>query len=289
LLPAPNLTEPYLVCKKIKMKITTPVPQIAKRAAVVVFSSLDTSGGAGITQDAYFIKQGGAHPFCLQTGVAVQNNERVFKIVPTAPKCFEQMIKSVPASIESCVVKIGLICNKNQPRLIKNFAESNKCAGRIILDAPIISTSGFKITTKALSDAIVENLLVNCLLFTPNNEEVKYFGGVENIFKMGVENILLKAQQNDKKNNDEIYDILLNKNGERFVVKNPRLALKKQIRGTGCALISLVAGHLASALLTHKSMPLQQNLQNSVKFASNTLAKMLQTPYCVYGDCNFLP
>jgi hydroxymethylpyrimidine/phosphomethylpyrimidine kinase len=267
---------------------------------VLVFSTIDTSSGAGLVADAREIFMSGSHPFCIPSGIAVQNNESVFEISPISIQTFKNSLECFKKTLcTNFVTKVGMICHEEQIITFKNFINQYKTF--LILDTPIISTTGVQITSDFIASSIESNLFAITDLFTPNKHEIEYFGGLDRIFNHGVKKILLKSfTKSDfykyfvcKKYPNEdfidgyIYDTLisrtesgLNKGQIKIekTYKKVSIKLDMQVRGTGCALSSSIAGNLARGL----------SLPRAILKASLRVERGIKNSYHCFGGCNFL-
>ena len=306
---------------------------------VIVISTLDNSGGAGMLADAREIYNHRSHPFVIQSGIAVQNNDSVLKIKATDILTFESMIDSLLLSKFNLnfkeilkqeilkqspqnslknnnkskdIIKIGLICDIRQVQYILTLSNILKCD--IVLDIPIISTTGYSITSPKIAKSIFTNLLPITTLFTPNKHELDYFDGMDNILSTGLKNILVKGIEfNDfyqnhhicnfiKKfnffdtfssflDNNSIYDILVSKsyfrttqNNDYFshqnivIFKSNKINIQTNVRGTGCAFSSIISANLSNNL----------NLIDSIMIAKKRIYQGILNSYYEFGSNNFL-
>lgn len=86
-----------------------PAPDGARaRACVLVFAGHDPSGGAGIGADIEAIAAQGAHALSVVTALTVQDNDRVFGVMPVAPALLEWQAQTLIDKIEIAAVKIGI-------------------------------------------------------------------------------------------------------------------------------------------------------------------------------------
>ena len=253
---------------------------------VVAVSTLDNTSGAGIISDARHICKANAHPFCIQSGIAVQSNQKVHLIQPTDIECFKLMIDTLPKSFDF-VLKIGMICDINQIEHIQSLC---KVAKAVVIDMPIISSSGYQITGTQIFNEIFTKLLPLATIFTPNKHELEYCGGVDKILSTGVGYLLIKSMStgdfekynikpNIKIKPDFVYDCLITQNKKVLLFGNKKLSLNvDKIRGTGCALSSVTAGFLANGY----------SIKAAIKKANKMLYKQIKSSYTVFDDISFL-
>lgn len=75
---------------------------------VLVFSGLDPGGGAGLAADILAIAAMGAHALPVATALTVQDNERVFEVVPVETNLLIRTAEALMARFTIDAVKIGI-------------------------------------------------------------------------------------------------------------------------------------------------------------------------------------
>lgn len=76
--------------------------------AVLVFAGVDPSGGAGIAADVQAIAAQGGHALPVVTALTVQDNERVFAVLPVEAELVARQAEALLARIAIRAVKIGI-------------------------------------------------------------------------------------------------------------------------------------------------------------------------------------
>lgn len=78
------------------------------RPTVLVFAGADPSGGAGIAADILAIAALGAHALPVITAVTVQDNDRVFEVLPVDADVVRRQARALVDKIAIGAVKIGI-------------------------------------------------------------------------------------------------------------------------------------------------------------------------------------
>ncbi|MEC5160872.1 MULTISPECIES: bifunctional hydroxymethylpyrimidine kinase/phosphomethylpyrimidine kinase [unclassified Janthinobacterium] len=77
-------------------------------APVLVFAGIDPSGGAGIAADILAIAAQGGHALPVATALTVQDNDRVFGVLPVDPGVVRRQAQALIDKIRVRAVKIGI-------------------------------------------------------------------------------------------------------------------------------------------------------------------------------------
>jgi len=157
-------------------------------------------------------------------------------------------------------IKIGMLGNLKNAQIINSCLKNNDKKIQIIFDPIIKSSTGIELMDlKTLNYINNNNFLKNINLITPNINEAEILSDikihnledVKNAAKIikskGVKNVLIKgAHLNVKHKIIEHY--LLQEDNKGIIIKNNRIDLVKNIRGTGCMLSMAICCFLDGGL-----------------------------------------
>ena len=78
------------------------------RPTVLVFAGADPSGGAGIAADILAIAAQGAHALPVITALTVQDNNRVYEVLPVDCEVVRRQVLALMGKVAIHAVKIGI-------------------------------------------------------------------------------------------------------------------------------------------------------------------------------------
>jgi len=218
---------------------------------VLVVAGSDSSGGAGLARDLATLAALGCTGAVAVTAVTAQTHERVERILAMPPDLIAAQMRAAFASGAVAAVKIGMLPGAAAVEAVAG--ELRDRAGiPVVLDPVIASTSGATFLDGAAIEALAGALMPRADLITPNLAELAALGGgdvgdepcaiatARRLLRRGARAILVKGGHAA---GASATDILVNRDGtvERFAAE--RIAASR--RGTGCALSSAIACHMA--------------------------------------------
>ena len=251
-----------------------------KRKTVLVIGGIDPSGGAGLFIDGLAIRSAGQHMAAVPALNTVQDGI-IFKTTSMYDiNIFTDQLKIIANSNNIGAIKTGALGNSSKYiNVLCNFIKDFLQGTPLIVDPVLGSTSGGILTDQDAFDSIKNKLFPLSTLVTPNLSEASVLCGftVDNlqsmkkaaveILKLGPSNVLIKGGH---LKGETIYDVLAT-NSEDFYVLSGRIVETSDVRGTGCALASLIASYLA----------IQIPLKKAVEMARVKLADAMKNSYCV--------
>ena len=226
---------------------------------ILSIAGLDPSAGAGLLADIRTFEAYGLYPLGVVSALTVQNTKGVFGVEAVDAKIVKEQILSLLEDIKIDSVKIGLIPNKEVAKAVEEGLGDFK--GVVVLDTPLISSSGFKMVDEECIEAL-KSLFKISTLITPNFKEAERFAGFEinsledikraalRLREMGANAVLITGGDFKDGAVDVLYD------GEFEIFKKERID-SPNTHGTGCIFSSAIA----SCLLEEK------NLANCVREA----------------------
>ncbi len=246
---------------------------------VLLLGGIDSSGGAGVTLDAAVVTALGGQPLPLPVALTVQSRRGFRSLHPIDAAIGRAMLDAAVADGGFAAVKLGLL---GSVALITDVASAlhealtvvrseSGAPVPVVVDPVLSATAGGLATDDDVVAAYREHVLPLATLLTPNGPEFgRLFGGDPKLATEHVPAVLWKGGhatdiEGDGGSKDTAIDTLLRRDHpvERFV--RSRLPVGP-VRGTGCALASAIACHLAVG----------RDLPNACRLAGDTLAGWLR-------------
>lgn len=209
----------------------------------------DSVGGAGLQADIKAFEAVGVHCCSVVTCVTSQNTKGVSSIFPLPTSAIEDQIDSVLEDVKLDAVKTGMLYSGEIVELVAR--KLKKGVGPIVVDPVMAASTGASLHSRGLVEALVTRLIPACTLVTPNVSEASRISGIEvkneksaneagfEILEMGPRAVLIKGGH--LKGADAADYLFI---GDKVVkVASPRAS--GDAHGTGCALASMIAAHLA--------------------------------------------
>jgi hydroxymethylpyrimidine/phosphomethylpyrimidine kinase/predicted fused transcriptional regulator/phosphomethylpyrimidine kinase len=241
---------------------------------VLIVAGSDPGAGAGMQQDLKVVTLLGAYGLTVVTALTVQNSSGVQAVHPVAPEVFAAQMETVLGDFPVDAVKIGMLGTAEMVRTLasrlKNIGDlrgghKDSQAGKPVLPAPspnppvvldpVLSASGgFLLLEEAGVEAMKEELFPLTTLLTPNVPEAARLSGVEvktlkdlkeaarRLQALGPRWVLAKGGHLQGEPVDVLCD---GKNC--YELPGTRLPAPHG-HGSGCALASAIAAHLARGL-----------------------------------------
>ncbi len=225
----------------------------------------DNSAGAGIQADIKTCQSLKAYCLTCLTVVTSQNSKKVHKVIKLPNNFLESQIKTVIYEYPIDCVKIGLLKNINQARIILKLFKTKKI--------PIVVDPIYQSTTREVFNTIktyrdIYRLIAKLNpIFTPNLAEAKILLNKKNSNKLKPEilvndffnlyqsNVVItNAGLSDKTCEDYFFDE--KRNVKKFRVKKIK---SNNTHGSGCTFSTSLAIHLSKGFSLSKSIKLSKN------------------------------
>jgi hydroxymethylpyrimidine/phosphomethylpyrimidine kinase len=145
------------------------------RRTVLVFAGADPSGGAGIAADILAIGAQGAHALPVVTAITVQDNDRVYEVLPVDPDVVWRQALALMKKVSIHAVKIGIPGNRANADVIAQVIRTLRVSSPalpVVLD-PVLASGAGDVLTRA--DALMP-LLRLASVIVPNLPEAKALG-----------------------------------------------------------------------------------------------------------------
>jgi hydroxymethylpyrimidine/phosphomethylpyrimidine kinase len=248
----------------------------ARQRCVLVFSGADPSGGAGIAADILAIHAQGAHALPVITALTVQDNERVFEVLPVEPDVLLRQARALMARVTVDAVKIGITGSAANARAVAQVVaalRADDAALPVVLDPVLASGHGDLLSRDDAAQALGV-LLPLVTLLTPNGPEAAALAAAYGqagqagetdaaaLLAQGCRHVLLTGGHGGG-------DTVTNRwfsaaGGEGQSWSRPRLP--GEFHGSGCTLAAAAAGLLALGY------PMAQALTRALDYSHRALA-----------------
>jgi len=221
------------------------------RPDVLVCAGLDPSGGAGLIADVRVASDLGVRPIGVVTTLTIQNTTGVLGGHVVDPEVVSHQLAFLLTDIEIAAVKIGMIGSGEIARAVASTLQLTNAP--VVWDPVLYPSRGeLPRADSWLGDAVAA-LRPHLTLVTPNASELAFLSQlpVGDLAEAEAAGRAL-AQRLDAAvlvkgghlGGDESTDILLHSGG-REEMRGARIRGGESVHGTGCALSSAIAAHLA--------------------------------------------
>ncbi len=215
---------------------------------VLVIAGNDPSGGAGIGADIQAISALGAHPAPVITALTVQDTSNAYRVEPVDPELVSQQLETVLEDLPVAAVKIGLLATAG---ICEAVAQVLGAATPIpvVLDPVLVAAGGAELAEQALREVLLETLLPQATILTPNAHEIRALApgqaspaaGAAALLARGCRLVLVKGADADT---PAVHNVLYDARGE--VDRTTWARLPHTYHGSGCTLASAIAALLAA-------------------------------------------
>ena len=243
---------------------------------VVAIGGIDPSAGAGLFMDQLAIRHTGCDFAGICATLTLQNGIEFLQSNPQPAPDVENALRLLQQTKSIAAIKTGALGTAEIIEVICRFVSAHPHI-RLIVDPVLKSTTGGALMRGDSEDAYVRRLLSFATLITPNRLEAERLSGmaIRNIPEMetaarrlidqGARGVLIKGGHLDS---IDAIDILALPDQPVVHLVSERLAIG-EVRGTGCALASLIAGRIA----------LGDSMVYGVKKARNTLLGAMKSAH----------
>jgi hydroxymethylpyrimidine/phosphomethylpyrimidine kinase len=224
---------------------------VEAEAQILIIAGSDSSGGAGLQRDALVAADLGIRARFAVTAVTAQSDQRAGAIWPVPERMLRDQIEMALRDMPSCAVKVGMVCNHALALTIATCLSGRSVP--IVVDPVLQSSSGAWLVDEGGRDALRDVLFPEARIITPNRIEAalltgepvaegdeEALGQAKRLCASGAAAVLMKGGH---ARGDEAADLLVQRNEATVRLAAPRL--RQSMRGTGCALSTAIAIHLA--------------------------------------------
>jgi hydroxymethylpyrimidine/phosphomethylpyrimidine kinase len=217
---------------------------------VLVIAGTDSSGGAGVLRDVATLRDFGVTAACAVTAVTAQSDTSLLALSAMDPQLVQQQIAGALAAHPVGAIKIGMLATAE---IVRAVAASLPTEIPVVLDPVRAASAGGALLTPDAHAALLRDLFPRVTLVTPNLPEIAALLAeptatdatvareqTHRLLAKGCGAVLLKGGH---ASGAEAIDLLLTSAGVELELAKPRVTAT--LRGTGCALASAIAAHLA--------------------------------------------
>jgi hydroxymethylpyrimidine/phosphomethylpyrimidine kinase len=211
------------------------------RPTVLVFAGADPSGGAGIAADILAIAAQGAHALPVITALTVQDNDRVYEVLPVASDVVRRQALALIDKISIDAVKIGIPGSRGNAEIIATLVRDLRARQPglpVVLD-PVLSSGAGDALAREDARHVLAPLIPLASLIVPNLPEAQALGGAAGLRDGGCPDVLVTGGHAE---GATVVNRWFGADGGREW-RWPRLP--GQFHGSGCTLASAIAARLA--------------------------------------------
>jgi hydroxymethylpyrimidine/phosphomethylpyrimidine kinase len=220
---------------------------------VLTVAGFDPSSGAGVTADVKTIAAHGCYGVACITALTVQSTAGVKRVAAVSPELIAETLEELSADLDIAAVHIGMLGSGKVARVVSEFLAKSEL-GNVVLDPIIKSSSGSDLTDAPGLRLLVERLLPQATVITPNVDEAATLTGLAvtnleqmrvaaaRLHEMGATAVVITGGHLDKA--IDLLSFSSRHGTEQEVFKSNRLE-SKSTHGTGCAFSTAMACHLA--------------------------------------------
>ncbi len=221
----------------------------SRRPAALTIAGSDSGGGAGIQTDLRTFAALGVHGTSVITALTAQNTRGV-RAIHVAPRAIVRaQVDAVFDDFRIGALKLGMLAT---PTIVRGVAESlrdHRCT--VILDPVLVATTGARLASDDLADALRRHLLPHSTLITPNLPEAERLTGLRIrtpadqlraahlLRDAGARAVLLKGGHGTGR---KIVDLVLTAHTQHWFEHARRPG---RYHGTGCTLSAAIAAESA--------------------------------------------
>lgn len=251
---------------------------------MLVLAGADPSGGAGIAADILAIAAQGAHALPVITALTVQDNDRVYEVLPVDSDVLCRQVLALMNKVAIHAVKLGIPGNRaNAEAIAALIGQLRRMQPNlpVVLDPVLASGAGDRLTSTdaldplmSLATVVVPNLLEASALCAEGEIVIAQ---AASLLARGCGNVLITGGHAE---GALVTNRWFSDAGER-VWSWPRLP--GTFHGSGCTLASAIAGRLALGDKVEQALDTAQRFCHHALEASFAIAEGQRIPL----RCNF--
>lgn len=225
---------------------------------VLTFAATDPTSGAGLQADILTLASIGCHPTSVVTAITVQDTLGVDNIMVFDAEWVEEQARAVLEDMTVSVFKVGMLGSVENIAVIAEILADYPDIP-LVMDTVLASGRGDELTTEEMQEAMIDLLLPQASLITPNSIEARRLAfmddgedGEENgsldeaarrLLAAGCEHVLITGTH---ERTHDVTNTLYSQNGNVRSWNWDRLP--GSYHGSGCTLTSAIAACLAHGL-----------------------------------------
>ncbi len=224
---------------------------------VLSFAASDPTGGAGIQADIMTLSSLGCHPMTVITALTVQDTAGVEDILPIDDDWIIEQARALLEDVRVSAFKLGMLGSIENIAAIASIVADYPDIP-LILDPVLASGRGDQFVNEDMVDAMVQLLLPQTTILTPNSLEARRLaqddeteegeplslaGCARRLIEAGSELVLITGSH---ENTVQVINTLYGSHGVLRSDKWERLP--GSYHGSGCTLASAIAANLAHGM-----------------------------------------
>ena len=209
---------------------------------VLAFAASDPTGGAGLQADLLTLAGMGCHPLSVLTALTVQDTSGVESVHAVEPERVRAQAEALLAETRVAAFKLGVLGSAANIRAVSAILEEHPDVP-VVLDPVLASGRGDPLADGAMLEALLEKIVPQSTVVTPNSIEARRLGGMPRLLQAGCEYVLVTDTHEP---GADVVNILYDRSGMVREDRWPRLP--GSYHGSGCTLASAVAAALANGL-----------------------------------------
>ena len=229
-------------------------PEAQDAPEVLICAGLDPSGGAGLIADVRVVSALGCRPVGVVTALTVQNTTGVVESEAMNAERVREQLEFLLSDVEVRAVKLGMLGSSAVAEGVGRALALT--AAPVVWDPVVHPSRGAVRFADSLFEHAVAALAAHVTVLTPNVGELAFMTGARvadlddarSVGQALAERlrtaVLVKGGH---LGGDESVDLLCQP-GEVVELRGRRIAGGEHVHGTGCALSSALAAHLARGL-----------------------------------------
>jgi hydroxymethylpyrimidine/phosphomethylpyrimidine kinase len=225
------------------------------RGRVLIVAGSDSGGGAGIQADIKTVTALDGFAATAITALTAQNTQGVFGLFPVAPNFIVQQMDVVLSDIGTDAVKTGMLHNADVVSAVAEFLRGRCADIPVVVDPVMVAQSGDPLLRDDAVAAIVERLVPQAAVLTPNVPEAERLAAMtvrtpddmrragEALRAKGAAAVLVKGGHLE---GERVIEVLVM--ADRIETFEDARIVTRHTHGTGCTLASAIATGLAQGL-----------------------------------------
>jgi hydroxymethylpyrimidine/phosphomethylpyrimidine kinase len=221
------------------------------RPIVLTISGSDSSGGAGLQADLKAIEANGGYAATAVTAITAQNTRCVTRVEALSAELVRAQLEAVLDDLPVAAVKSGMLAEAAVVREVAAVLRHYR-PPHYVCDPVLTATTGRELLEPAAVDTLLESLLPQASLVTPNVPEAERLSGVtivgpgdveraaRRLLELGARAVLVTGGH---LTGPRAIDLLVTPH-DRVEITGPRLHAP-HAHGSGCALAAAIATGLA--------------------------------------------
>lgn len=237
------------------------------KPAVMCFSGLDPSGGAGLQADVETLFILGCHCAPVATAATVQNTSNAKRMISADPALIAAQARTVLKDMPVRCFKLGLIGSVNIVETLRELLREFDDIP-VVMDPVSAAGGGYEFAGAEVLAAMRESLAPLATVLTPNTPELMQLANTAESQEDAVRELLAAGSRNlfvtgGHDSGKEVVNRWFRAGHEPLAFRWPRL--EHEFHGSGCTLAAAIAAHLALG------QELEDALRQAQEFTWNTL------------------